>query len=118
MKTSLVNIFLVVTPIHGISDHIVTSQDVRPKIERTPKCALHSCIENLENFRAFNKPIKVIEVSLASMGIELAIGISAMNFDMTFAKFLGFWEKLFEFNSNMNNRNSNNNLNWNLNSKQ
>jgi hypothetical protein len=31
----------------------VTSQDVRPEIERTQKCALHSCIENLENFRAF-----------------------------------------------------------------
>jgi hypothetical protein len=37
-----------------------------------------------------------------SMGIELVIGISAMNFDMTFAKFLGFWEMSFEFNSNMN----------------
>jgi hypothetical protein len=32
-----------------------TSQDVRLEIERTPKCALHSCIENLGNFRAFNK---------------------------------------------------------------
>jgi hypothetical protein len=53
-----------------------------------------------------------------SMGIELVIGISAMNFDMTFARLLGFWEKLFEFNSNMNSRNLNNNLNWNLNSKQ
>jgi hypothetical protein len=31
----------------------VTSQDVRLEIERTPKCALHSCIENLENFHAF-----------------------------------------------------------------
>jgi hypothetical protein len=33
----------------------VTSQDVRLEIERTQKCALHSCIENLGNFRAFNK---------------------------------------------------------------
>jgi hypothetical protein len=32
---------------------IVTSQDVRLEIERTQKCALHSCIENLGNFRAF-----------------------------------------------------------------
>jgi glucose-6-phosphate 1-dehydrogenase len=31
----------------------VTSQDVRLEIERTQKCALHSCIENLGNFRAF-----------------------------------------------------------------
>jgi hypothetical protein len=79
---------------------------------------LHPCIENLGNFRTLNHSIKVIDVSLVSMGIELVISISAMNFDMTFAKFLGFWEKLFEFNSNINNKNSNNNLNWNLNSKQ
>jgi hypothetical protein len=32
---------------------VVTSQDVRLEIERTQKCALHSCIENLGNFRAF-----------------------------------------------------------------
>jgi hypothetical protein len=32
---------------------VVTSQDVRLEIERTQKCALHSCIENPENFRAF-----------------------------------------------------------------
>jgi hypothetical protein len=32
---------------------IVTSQDVRLEIERRQKCALHSCIENLGNFRAF-----------------------------------------------------------------
>jgi hypothetical protein len=31
----------------------VTSQDVRLEIERTQKCALHSCIENLGNFCAF-----------------------------------------------------------------
>jgi hypothetical protein len=31
----------------------VTSQDVRLEIERTHKCALHSCIENLGNFCAF-----------------------------------------------------------------
>jgi hypothetical protein len=31
----------------------VTSQDVRLEIKRTQKCALHSCIENLGNFRAF-----------------------------------------------------------------
>jgi hypothetical protein len=42
-----------------------------------------------------------------SMEIELVIGMSAMNFDMTFTKFFGFSEKLFEFNSNMNNKNSN-----------
>jgi hypothetical protein len=41
----------------------------------------------------------VIKVSLVSMGIEFIIGMSVMYFDMTFAKFLGFWEKLFEFNS-------------------
>jgi hypothetical protein len=94
----------------------VTSQDVRLEIEEKQECALHPCIENLGNFRALNHSIKVIEVLLVSMGIELVIGISAMNFDMTFAKFLGFWEKLFKFNSNVNNRNSNNNFNWNLNS--
>jgi hypothetical protein len=91
---------------------------VRLEIERKQECALPPCIENLGNFRALNHSIKVIEVSLVSMGIELVIGISAMNFDMTFAKFLRFWEKLFELSSHMNNRNSNNNLNWNLNSKQ
>jgi hypothetical protein len=53
----------------------------------------HPCIENLGNFCALNHSIKVIEVSLVSMGIELVIDVSAMNFDMTFAKFLGFWEK-------------------------
>jgi hypothetical protein len=37
--------------------------------------------------------IKVIEVSLMSMGIELVIDMSAINYDMTFAKFLGFGEK-------------------------
>jgi hypothetical protein len=31
----------------------VTSQNVRLEIERTQKCALHSCIENLRNFCAF-----------------------------------------------------------------
>jgi hypothetical protein len=31
----------------------VISQDVRLEIERTQKCSLHSCIENLGNFRAF-----------------------------------------------------------------
>jgi hypothetical protein len=31
----------------------VTSQDVRLQINRKPKCALYSCIENLGNFRAF-----------------------------------------------------------------
>jgi hypothetical protein len=36
------------------------------------------------------------------MGIELVIDMSAINYDMTFAKFLGFGEKQFEFNSNMN----------------
>jgi hypothetical protein len=61
---------------------------VRLEIERTLNCALHSCIENLENFRALNHSIKVIKVSLVSMGIELVIGISTMNFDMTFANFL------------------------------
>jgi hypothetical protein len=45
------------------------------------------------------------------MGIELVMGISAMKFDMTFAKFLGFWEKQFKFNSNINKEKSNNNLN-------
>jgi hypothetical protein len=44
---------------------VVTSQDVRLEIERTQKCALHSCIKNLGNFRAFKiKLVKVIEVSL------------------------------------------------------
>jgi hypothetical protein len=38
--------------LEGISG-VVTSHDVRLEIERTPKCALHSCIENLGNFRAF-----------------------------------------------------------------
>jgi hypothetical protein len=33
----------------------VTSQDVRLEIERKELCVLHSCIENLGNFRAFNK---------------------------------------------------------------
>jgi hypothetical protein len=33
----------------------VTSQDVRLEIERTEKCALHSCIENPGIFCAFNK---------------------------------------------------------------
>jgi hypothetical protein len=32
---------------------VVTSQDVRLKIERTQKCVLHPCRENLGNFRAF-----------------------------------------------------------------
>jgi hypothetical protein len=64
---------------------------VRLEIERTPKCALHSCIENLGNFCAFNKPIKVIEVSLASMGVELVIDMSAINLDMTFVDFLLKW---------------------------
>jgi hypothetical protein len=59
---------------------------------------LHPCIENLGNFHALNHSIKVIEVSLVSMGNELVIGISAMNFNMTYAELLGFWEKLFEFN--------------------
>jgi hypothetical protein len=40
-----------------------------------------------------------------SMGIELVIHVSAINFDTTFAKFVGFGEKQFEFNSNMNNKN-------------
>jgi hypothetical protein len=31
----------------------ITSQDVRLEINRKPKCALHSCIENLGNLRAF-----------------------------------------------------------------
>jgi hypothetical protein len=31
----------------------VTSHDVRLEINRKPKCALHSCIENLGNFHAF-----------------------------------------------------------------
>jgi hypothetical protein len=31
----------------------VTSQDVRLEIERKQLCALHSCIENMGNFRAF-----------------------------------------------------------------
>jgi hypothetical protein len=83
----------------------VTSQDVRLEIERIQKCALHSCIENLGNFCALNHSIKVTEVSLVSMGNELVIDISAMDFNMTFAKLLGFWEKLFEFSSNMNSRN-------------
>jgi hypothetical protein len=64
-----------------------------------------------------NLAIKVIEVSLVLMRIELVINSSAINFDMSFAKFLGFGEKQFKFNSNMNNKKSNNNLNWNLNSK-
>jgi hypothetical protein len=65
----------------------VTSQDVRPEIERTQKCALHSCIENPGIFALLIKPIKVIEVSLVWMGIELVINPSAINFDMTFTKF-------------------------------
>jgi hypothetical protein len=36
------------------------------------------------------KPVKVIELLLVSMGIELVIGTSVINFDMTFAKF-SFW---------------------------
>jgi hypothetical protein len=52
-----------------------------------------------------------------SIGIELVIDMSAMNFDMTFAKFLGFGEKQFNFNSNMYKKNSNNNLNSSLNYK-
>jgi hypothetical protein len=32
---------------------IVCSQDVRLEINRKLKCGLHSCIENLGNFRAF-----------------------------------------------------------------
>jgi hypothetical protein len=38
-----------------IRGHGVTSQDVRLEINRNPKCALHSCIENPGNFHAFNK---------------------------------------------------------------
>jgi hypothetical protein len=33
----------------------VTSQELRLAIERKQRCALHSCIENLANFRAFNE---------------------------------------------------------------
>jgi hypothetical protein len=45
---------LVQRPVYYLSEVlIVTSQDVRLEIERTQKCALHSCIENLGNFRAF-----------------------------------------------------------------
>jgi hypothetical protein len=33
---------------------LLTSQDVRLEIERKKMCALHSCIKNLGNFRAFN----------------------------------------------------------------
>jgi hypothetical protein len=58
---------------------------VRLEIDPKSMCALHSCIENPGNFRALNYSIKVIKVSLVSMGIESVIGISAMNFDMTFA---------------------------------
>jgi hypothetical protein len=43
--------------------------------------------------------IKVINVSLVSMRIELVIDMSAINFDITFAKFSGFGEKQFEFKS-------------------
>jgi hypothetical protein len=53
--------------------------------------------ENPKNFCAFNKPIKVIEVSLVSMGIELVIDMSAINFDMTFFEFLKLRGKQFEF---------------------
>jgi hypothetical protein len=51
------------------------------------------------------------------MGIELVIDMSAINFDMTFTKFLKFGEKQFKFNSNMNKKKSNNILNLSLNSK-
>jgi hypothetical protein len=61
---------------------------VRLKINRKSKCALHSCIENPENFRAFNKTYQMIEILLVSMGIELVINMSAINFDMTFIDFL------------------------------
>jgi hypothetical protein len=52
-----------------------------------------------------------------SMRIDLVIGISAINFDMTYDKFLGFGEKQFKFSSYMNKKNSNNNLNFSSNSK-
>jgi hypothetical protein len=43
------------------------------------------------------KPIKVNDVSLVSMGIELVIDMSAINFDMTFVDFLKLRGKQFEF---------------------
>jgi hypothetical protein len=49
-------------------------------------------------FALLIKPVKVIEVSLVSMGVELVIDMSAINFDMTFAKLLCFGKKQFEFN--------------------
>jgi hypothetical protein len=39
----------------------------------------------------------VIEVSLVSMGIELVIDMSAINFDMTFVDFLKLRGRQFEF---------------------
>jgi hypothetical protein len=39
-------------------------------------------------FALLIKNVKVIEVSLVSMGIELVIDMSAINFDMTFVDFL------------------------------
>jgi hypothetical protein len=39
-------------------------------------------------FALLIKTVKVIEVLLMSMGIELVIDMSAINFDMTFVDFL------------------------------
>jgi hypothetical protein len=40
---------------HGgpVGRRLVTSQDLRQEIERKLLCALHSCIDNPGNFRAF-----------------------------------------------------------------
>jgi hypothetical protein len=57
---------------HKIFDiNNVTSQDLRLDIERKQMCALHSCIENLRNFHAFQiKLVKLIEVSLELMELK------------------------------------------------
>jgi hypothetical protein len=56
---------------------------------------MHQKIQRI--FALLIKPIKVIEVSLVSMGIELVIDMSAINFDMTFVDFLKLRGKQFEF---------------------
>jgi hypothetical protein len=60
---------------------------VRLEIERTQKCALHSFIENLGDFHASNKTYQSDRGFACVDGIELVIDPSAINFDMTFAKF-------------------------------
>jgi hypothetical protein len=56
--------------------------------ENTEVCIafMHQKIRRI--FALLIKTIKVIKVSLVSMGIELVIDMSAINFDMTFVDFL------------------------------